>query len=126
MRSELGQAEALIQSEHSSAQLLLQEYAAPCRSLNLANQQLTRLAQRANGAALAYEFKDDELKRNALEMKKVIRGMYEQACLGKTELARQLQVACNQCQYVVTNATEAQSQAQAKIAMILDENQCGR
>ena len=123
MRSELGQAEALIQSEHSSAQLLIQECAASCRSLDSANKQFMHLAQRANDAAPAHEFKDDELTRNALDTAKVIAWMNEQADLHNTELARKLQVAYNQCQYVVANATEAQSQAQAKIAMILEENQ---
>ena len=73
-RSELGQAEALIQAEQSSAQLLLPEYAASHRSLQLANKQLAHLAQRANEATLAYEFNDDELKRNALANEKVING----------------------------------------------------
>ena len=124
MTHELGQAKALIQSECSSAQSILQEHTASCRSLDLAQQQLAHLAQRANEATLAYEFKDDELKIHALDNEKVIKGMNEQADFGKTELARQLQVAFDQCQHVVTNATEAQRQAQAKIAMALHEHQC--
>ena len=62
--NELGQAKALMQSERSSAQSILQEYTASCRSLDLAQTQLAQLAQITNGAALAYEHKDDELRRN--------------------------------------------------------------
>ena len=123
MRGGMGQAEALLRSEQSSAQLLLREYAATYQKLNLVHQQLTHLAQRANEAATAYGFKDDELKINALDNEKAITGMNEQAYLDKTELAQQLQGAYEQCQCVVTNTTEFQIQTQANIAMILDENQ---
>ena len=58
---------------------ILGEYGASCKSLELARQQLAHLAERANQAAMAYEFKDDELKRNALENQKLIKDMNEKA-----------------------------------------------
>ena len=54
------------QSQYTNANLL-REYSTTCRSLDLAQQQLTHIAQRANDAAIVCGYKDEELKRNALE-----------------------------------------------------------
>ena len=83
---------------------------------------MTHLAQRANDAALAYGYKDEELKRNALENENVIKEMSEKADVDKLELERRLQHSFDQCQSVVTKATQAQDQAQQTIGAILQEN----
>ena len=79
-------------------------------------------AQRANEAALSYEFKDDELKRNALQNENLIRSMNGKAGIDKNELERRLQQSYSQCQDVITRATECQNQAHDKIELILEEN----
>ena len=57
----------LMQSERNSAQSVYHEYSESYRRLEMAQRQLAHLADRANDAARAYEFKDDELKRSTLE-----------------------------------------------------------
>ena len=73
--------------QNSNAQIV-SEYAATCQSLNLAQKQLAHLAERANQAALAYEFKDDELKRTALDNEKIIKTMNEKAEEDKVKLEK--------------------------------------
>ena len=65
---------------------ILGEYGESCRSLELARQQLAHLAERANQSAMAYEYKDDELKRSALENQKLIIAMNEKADAERAEL----------------------------------------
>ena len=48
-------------SERCSAQSIFREYTDSCRRLGLAHRELAHLADRANGAARAYEIKGDEL-----------------------------------------------------------------
>ena len=122
MNNELGQAKALILSERSSGESILQEHTASCRSLDLAQKKLAHLAHRANDAALSYEYAGDELRRSALANERLIQHMNGQADLDNTELERRLQVSYSQCQHVVARATENQSQAHAKITTILEEN----
>ena len=43
-------------------EMILGEYGASCKSLELARKQLAHLAERANEAAMSYGIKDDELK----------------------------------------------------------------
>ena len=67
--NELNLAKVMLQSERSTAQQILQEYTSSCQSLELSKGQLAHLAQRANEAAIAYGYKDEELNINALQMK---------------------------------------------------------
>ena len=59
-----------IHTANQTNEKILGEYGTSCKSLELARKQLAHLAERANEAAMAYGFKDDELKRNALENQK--------------------------------------------------------
>ena len=118
----LNLAKMLIQSERSPTQQIPQEYTSSCQILELSKGQLAHLAQRANEAAIAYEFKDEERKINALQHESAIRRMNEQATLGKDELRNKLQVSYQQCKHVVDTAGKNQSQAQADIELILEEN----
>ena len=102
---------------------LLHEYTTTCRNLDLAQTQLSHLAERANQAALAYEFKDDELKRNALHNEKLIASMNEKADVDKNELERRLQHSYGQCQDIVNRANQSQKQAYDKIELIIEANQ---
>ena len=101
---------------------ILQEYSTNCQKLDLAQKQLAHLAQRANEAALAYEFKDNELKRMALENERVIQEMNNKANADKLELEKRLQLSCSQCQDIVERATESQKQAHERIESILADH----
>ena len=123
MMNELNLAKVMLQSERPTTQQILQEYTSSCQSLELSKGQLAHLAQRANEAAIAYGHKDEELKINALQHERTIRRMNEQATLDKDELRNKLQVSYQQCKHVVATAGKNQSQAQADIELILEENQ---
>ena len=102
---------------------ILKEYTDAHRRLELAEQQLTHLADMGNKAALAYEFKDNELKRAAFENEKLIQEMNIRANADREELEKRLQLSGAQCQEVINKSTESQEQAQARIEAILAEHQ---
>ena len=89
----------------------------------MAHSQLAHLADRANDAARAYEFKDDELNGSTLEHDNKAYAMNQQADLGKPELENRLHTSYQQCQLVMDKSVESQSQAHDAITATLEENQ---
>ena len=86
----------------------------------MAHSQLAHLADRANDAARAYEFKDDELKRSTLENEKNVYAMNHQSYLDNTELEIRLQTSYQQCQFVMCRSVESQRRAHYTFTAILE------
>ena len=87
----------------------------------MANQQLTHLAERANQAAVACGYKDDELKRTALENQVLIQTVSEKAEAEKAELERRLHLSMQQCQRMAQRANEDDARARERAAELNDD-----